>query len=285
MIKLIKFYLQFLQIFSSRLAGKKAFDIFQITNRKTIREREKNFYDAFQTIILEDEKESFPVITNNLDSDQKVVLVHGWNSNLAALQEVANALNNAGIRFYAFNLPAHGKSKLSKTNLYASKERFKRVVECIDDKSNLSFVAHSFGSAVTAYGLSEMQVNAKHLVFLTVPESIEMMFSELAGLFGLNDKTLDQVYAEATKLVKEDVKEITVQRKLEKVDYNKALFIHDKFDKVIPFDNSERVHASAHDSKLIAFENIGHYRMLTNPEVLRATMDFVLEPVEAEIVE
>lgn len=285
MIKLIKFYLQFLQLFSARLAGKQAFEIFQLTNRKTIREREKNFYDAFETIILKDEKESFPVITNNLESEQKVVLVHGWNSNLASLQDVAKHLNDLGIRFYAFNLPAHGKSKLKKTNLYASKERFKRVVECIDDKSNLSFVSHSFGSAVTAYGLSEMEVNAKHLVFLTVPESIEMMFAELAVMFGLTKETLNAVYDEAEKLVGEDITEVTVQRKLKYVDYNRLLIIHDKFDKVIPFDNSERIKNSAHDGELVAFENIGHYRMLTNPEVLGVTMDFVLEKSEVEIME
>ncbi|MDX1445801.1 alpha/beta hydrolase [Lishizhenia sp.] len=285
MIKLIKLYIQILQFFSARLAGKQAFEIFQLTNKKTIREREVGFYDAFETIILEDEKESFPVITNNLDSDQKVVLVHGWNSNLAAMQDIAKSLDDAGIRFYAFNLPAHGKSKLKKTNLYASKERFKRVVECIDDKSNLSFIAHSFGSAVTAYGLSELDVNAKRLVFLTVPESIQMMFSELAAMFGLNEDTLGAVYNEAEKLVKEDVSQVTVQHKLEKVNYNELLIIHDKYDKVIPFDNSKRVHASAHDSKLVFFENIGHYRMLTNPEVLGVTMDFVLENTAVEIVE
>lgn len=285
MIKLIGFYLKALQLISSKFAGKQAFEIFQLTQRKTIREREKNFYDAFETIILEDEKESFPVITNNLDSDQKVVLVHGWNSNLAALQEVAKALNNAGIRFYAFNLPAHGKSKLKKTNLFACKERFKRVVECIDDKSNLSFVSHSFGSAVTAYGLSELDVDAKKMVFLTVPESIEMMFSELAQMFGLNDATLNEVYAIASKLVKEDVKNVTVQHKLEKVNYNDLLLIHDKHDRVIPYSNSENVLASAHHSRLIPFENIGHYRMLTNPEVIKNTMDFVLSAQTAELVE
>lgn len=283
MIKLIKLYIKILQFFSPRLAGSQAFELFQITNKKTIREREMEFYNDFKTISLQDEKESFPVITNQLESEQKVVLVHGWNSNLASLQEQAKALHQAGICFYAFNLPAHGKSKLKKTNIYACKERFKRVVECIDDKSNLSFVSHSFGSAVTSYGLSEMNVHAKSLVFLSVPESVEMMFEELAHMFGLNEKALNEVYRLGSILAKENVKDVRVDKKLAQVNYDKLLIIHDEFDKVIPYNNSENVHKNASSSLLKAYKNIGHYRMLTNKEVLNDTINFVRN-LQSEVV-
>lgn len=275
MIKLIKFYIKFLQLLSPKLAGSQAFELFQITNKKTIREREMKFYDDFKTIMLQDDQEKFPVITNKLDSKQKVVLVHGWNSNLASLQEQAKALHNAGICFYAFNLPAHGKSRLKKTNIYACKERFKRVVDCIDDKSHLSFISHSFGSAVTTYGLSEMQVKAESLVFLSVPESVEMMFKELAEMFGLNDSALKEVYRLGSELAKEDIRDVRVAKKLAKVNYNKLLIIHDKYDKVIPFSNSENISSTAENAELIAYEKIGHYRMLTNKDVLENTMNFV----------
>jgi pimeloyl-ACP methyl ester carboxylesterase len=74
----------------------------------------------------------------------------------------------------------------------------------------------------------------------------------------------------AGRMIGEPVANIAVASKIQRVNYQHLLLIHDRKDKVIPFEFSATVHQAAPQSELMEFEKIGHYRMLWNDEVVEA---------------
>ena len=55
-----------------------------------------------------------------------------------------------------------------------------------------------------------------------------------------------------------------------------TLLIHDQYDKVIPFENSKRIALkNPKKTKLIKHQNIGHYKMLWNNNVVEDILNFL----------
>ena len=54
-----------------------------------------------------------------------------------------------------------------------------------------------------------------------------------------------------------------------------ALFVHDGGDAEVPFENTLRLSARMPGARLIKTYGLGHYRLLRDPGVVRAIVDFV----------
>ncbi len=57
----------------------------------------------------------------------------------------------------------------------------------------------------------------------------------------------------------------------------RLLLLHDPADREVPFSESERIAAAWPGARVHAVPGSGHLRMLRNPEVVRAAVDFVRE--------
>jgi pimeloyl-ACP methyl ester carboxylesterase len=54
------------------------------------------------------------------------------------------------------------------------------------------------------------------------------------------------------------------------------LLIHDEYDKIIPFKNSEEIKKmNMENTQLIKYSKIGHYKMLWNDKVVEDTIHFL----------
>ena len=54
----------------------------------------------------------------------------------------------------------------------------------------------------------------------------------------------------------------------------KALLIHDKNDRIIPYSNTEALAKNWPAAKVLPVENTGHYKMLWAPAVINPTIAF-----------
>jgi len=275
MLKLIKLYYSLLSTISPKLAANSAFKLFQKVRKKDIREREKPFYDKASHYIIKYNKEDLDCYEFGKEHKDVVILVHGWDSNAGSMFGFIDKLLADKKRVITFNLPGHAFYKEGKTNYLECKEAFELIVNNLDTYDRISFISHSFGSGVVAYGLSELNIKVDKLVLLTSPNFVVEIFKDFKKIIGLGNKAFELMAVKASELLGEDVKKVSTEDKLQLVDFNEALLIHDKNDKVIPFANTVSINNALSNSKIESFENIGHYRMLWNTDVIDKAIRFV----------
>lgn len=275
MLKLIQLYYQIVSIISPKWAAKSAFSIFQKVRKKDIRTREQPFYKEANKYVTPFDNEDIDCYEFGVENEDVVLLVHGWDSNVGCMYAMIDGLLAKNKRVIGFNLPAHAFHESSRTNLHVAKEAFKAVFNQLPNQNNVAVISHSFGSAMTAYALSEMNVQVDQLIFLSTPNHIIHIFEEFKELIKLGDKAYELLIEKADQVLGESLKKLRIEEKITKAKFNHLHLIHDKIDKVIPFKNSEDIHNVVDNSTLHPFNRVGHYRMLWVDEVIDLAVKLV----------
>ena len=274
-LKILKIYYKIVSFLSPKLGGKLAFKLFQKVRKKDISKREISFYEKARHFRIPLPKEDLHCYEFGNPTGELIFLVHGWDSNAGSLSKFAFELEERNYRVISFDLPGHANTKSEYTNLYECKEAFKKLIEFINPQEPFTIISHSFGSAMTAYTMAEIDYSVDKFVFLTTPNSLLEIFTNFKNFVGITDKTFSFMLNNVNKLLKEDVHDISVEEKLKHISFTKLLIVHDKKDKILPFKNSEEVLMSTDNTELKSYERIGHYRMLWNNDVLKDTLDFI----------
>ena len=267
-----RLWLNLTSYISPNYCGRRVVSIFSKVRIKSIREKEKPFFEKARKFEVTRDKENISCYELGNPEGQLLFLVHGWESNPGCFTQFLPHLSK--YRIIAFTLPAHAHNKETHTNLYRCKDAFKLVLEHINPTEPFHVVAHSLGSSVTSFTLSEMEYQVDKLIFLSANNKIEQVFTDFQKLVGFNNRVFKLLEKRIEKLVGVKLSDMQVEERLKKVDFKELLLIHDKYDKIIRFENSEVLHQKFPNSKLIPFEKIGHYRMLWNEEVLSEVLKF-----------
>jgi len=101
------------------------------------------------------------------------------------------------------------------------------------------------------------------------------IFDDFKDLIGLGDGAFKFMCTMTNDVLGERIQELNMADKLKDVDVNRLKIIHDKNDKVIPFKNAVNLVESNKEFHLSTYENIGHYRMLWNEDVIKETIAFI----------
>ena len=189
-LNIVRLYFKLISLFSQKFAGAKAFKLFQKVRIKSIRKREEDFYtkaNHFKVTFPKEDINCYELGAGNLDI---VFLLHGWESNAGSLSKFAYQLAENNYRVISFDLPGHAKYNSNYTNLAECKNAFTNVIKFVKPKKPFSVLSHSFGSAVSAYTLSNLNYKINKLVFLTSPNSILEIFIDFKKLIGLPSSCL-----------------------------------------------------------------------------------------------
>lgn len=275
MIQLIKPYFKTLSAISPRLASKSAFEMFMKVRKKDIRDREKPFYEEANHYEIPFRNENIHCYAFGNPENDIVVLVHGWDSNVGCMYKFVEPLLAKNKYVIGFNLPGHAFYNANKTHLYDAKESFKVFINSLPKEKTIDIISHSFGSAVTAFGLSEMEIKINNLVFLTSPNKIEDVFIDYKNFIGLGEKAFNKLKDRADEILQEPLNLVNVDTRMQLVDFNHLYLLHDRYDKIIPHSYSEKIHSSVKNSTLISFEKLGHYKMLWNDELIRKVVKVI----------
>ena len=274
MLKIIKYYLNFLSIIHPKYGGKVAIHFFQKVRLRKIKPKELPFYEKVKTNQLKVKNGTINYYELGNPKGKIVFLVHGWDSNAGSLSNFAFALAKQ-FRVISLDLPAHAKSSGTHTNLFDSKDALKRLINHINPQEPFNIIGHSFGAAVSVYALAELNKPINKIVLLSANNIMRIIFDDYQKLIGFNDK----IYAELEKWVKitidEELDDLVLTDILKQIHYKELLIIHDKYDKVLPFKSALEIKEALPETTLIPFEKIGHYRMLWNEDVLEETLRFL----------
>lgn len=273
MIKLIQTYFRVAARIAPKAAGNQAFELFQRPLNKKIRKKEMSFFKVAKRFKIKHYLEDIHCYELGNPSGKLVLLVHGWESNAASMSAIGLKLAEEGHHVILFNLPAHGFSKLKKANIKMCKEVFLEVINHLNPKQPFSVVAHSFGSAVTAYALSKTTHQVDQLIFLTSPNQITQIFEDFSNFIGLNSKAFQQLCNRAENIVHEPLSGIRADQLYKKIRYNRLLLIHDSEDRIIPKKNSIDIYNQWPNAELQLLEKTGHYKMLWDDKVINLVTD------------
>lgn len=268
MKKLIQTYFRMTSAIAPAFAGNQAFELFQRPLNKKVRAKELSFYKVAKSFTIKHYLEDIHCYELGNPSGPIVLLVHGWESNAASMSAIALKLAEEGHHVILFNLPAHGFSKLKKANLKICKEVFLEVINHLSPKQPFSVVAHSFGSAVTAYALSKTTYQVDQLVFLTSPNQITQIFQDFSNFVGLNRKAYLQLCKRAEDILHEPLEGVRVDQLGDKIQHDRLVLIHDTYDKILPKKNSIDIYNEWPNAELQLLEKTGHYKMLWADHVI-----------------
>ncbi len=275
----LRVYFRVLSTVSPTTATKVAFKFFEKVNKLPIKPKEEDFYTHAKAFKVHNKYSQVLAYETGSPNGPVIFLVHGWESNAGSLHGINSQLVKAGYRVISLDLPAHGKHTGTHTNLLECTSALQSLINYIDPQEAFSVVSHSFGSAVTTFALSEEKRNIDQLIFLTSPNDMVTIFDDFGTLVGLNNNIVQRLKDHASQLLGQDLESFTVDSKGKDIDYNRLTLIHDRYDKVIPFANSQIIQKALEDAQLVELEKVGHYRMLWNEDVIKKIESVLAPPV------
>ena len=202
---------------------------------------------------------------------EKILLIHGWEGQAANFSKIIEELIKRNFSVYAFDGPSHGFSSRGKTSLF----EFTELVGVLIEKYEVSqLISHSFGGVVTTYSLFNNDLSIDKYALLTTPDKFSERINDVCESNGITNKVKYKLINHIEKELNIKVSSINVSDFVKKIDVNKAIIIHDRYDKVIPIEQSKNVYANWKACKFIEVEKTGHFGILKNDSVINLVIEF-----------
>ncbi|MGB0985250.1 MAG: alpha/beta fold hydrolase [Saprospiraceae bacterium] len=244
-----------ISIFAPRKSAEIAFRIF-CTPRKG-----RSFSKSQNALLNRSEQERLPLRDFELQTyvwkggQEKVLLVHGWDSNASRWKAVISTLLSENYTVIAFDGPGHGKSGNKTTNgvLYAE------AVEKVTQRFRPDYViGHSFGGmAVCNYFANFDALPIKRLILMATPSKLSRVLVDYYKIINYRNrgqKALKEYFDTTYGFTAES---FSMEDYIKKVNV-KGLVIHDKNDETTPFSEGKAIHKNWKNSSFFEVENIGH---------------------------
>lgn len=199
-----------------------------------------------------------------------VLLAHGWSGCAAQMSAFVAPLVRAGYFVAALDLPAHGASAGTHATVTEMAEALVRAGRRLGPVH--AVIAHSLGGAAAAIAL-QRGLRANRAVLLAAPAGMPPFARRFAAAMGLGPRGSDAMAEEMDRRVG-GAESIDLTR-LGRAQTSGLLLLHDPADREVPFAESERIAAAWPGARLRPVPGRGHSRMLKDPEVVRAAVEFV----------
>jgi pimeloyl-ACP methyl ester carboxylesterase len=204
---------------------------------------------------------------------EPVLLIHGWEGQAGNFADIIPALLEAGCQVHAFDGPSHGFSSIKPTSLF---DFIALVAQRIEQLGVKRLISHSFGGVATTYALSQNpQISIDRYVLLTAPDRFRERIDYVFAQAGLHPKVKTRLIRQLEEDWQVKVDQLNVSRFVETVQVKKALILQDKDDRVVPLEQSRRVHEAWPESDLQIVDHTGHFRNLRDASVIKMVGQFL----------
>ncbi|MFE6234612.1 alpha/beta fold hydrolase [Cellulosimicrobium sp. NPDC057862] len=231
-----------------------------------------------------------PTATGSLAEAGVVYLAHGWGGWRGQLGAFVEPLRAAGYRVVAFDAPSHGDAGPGRLGPRRSTmpelaDALAAVVREHGDAT--AVVAHSLGTATTVLAVRD-GLPAERLVLVAAIADVLGELDGFADLLGLSRPTRELLCSLLSDVAGRPLAELDVRDTLRTHPVPPALVVHDRADKEVPYPVGAALAAAWPEGELLTTEGLGHHRLLRDPGVVRAVVDYVTpvhphEPVEHDL--
>jgi pimeloyl-ACP methyl ester carboxylesterase len=210
------------------------------------------------------------ITTWSWGSGPAVLLLHGWEGRATQLGALAESLAKFGYRVIAPDFPAHGDSPGRRSNLI---EFAAIIAALIREEEPVAIIAHSFGSAAATVALRDTPF-AGRLVYIAPPEDFGFFTEVFGKMLGISHDLAKRM-------------ERTIERRFQ-IDWSRLrgaalgpsmtaplLIIHDEDDADVPARFGRDLAAAWPRATLMLTRSLGHRRILRDPAVIAAAIEFI----------
>jgi pimeloyl-ACP methyl ester carboxylesterase len=200
-----------------------------------------------------------------------VLLAHGWGGRGVQMGRFVEPLLERGFRVVWFDQPGHGESGHGPVGLpdLSSALHALAVTHGPFDTA----IGHSLGAAAIALAL-RAGLPVRQVVFLSPPASMNEHTRNFARRLCITSRVREAMRTRLENRYRLPFAEIDRIEELEHVRIP-ALFVHDNDDSEVPIEHARRLSAHMAGARLIRTHGLGHHRILRDPAVVRAVIDFV----------
>ncbi len=241
-------------IISSNYAANKALNLFASPRKGRYSEQQESIVSSAKSQVLR--YENLNIATYQWSGTNKtVLLIHGWESNASRWKYILKDLQAQGYNIIALDGPAHGKSDGRQFNAVLYSEFIHTVAKLFEPEI---LIGHSVGGMASVFCQYNHQLpSVKKLILLGAPAHFTGVFDRYKIMMGYN------------KRISEGLDRIVLERFGKSVDYFSAanftkaikaegLIIHDKQDKIIPYEDALLFANRYENSELITTKGFGH---------------------------
>lgn len=212
-------------------------------------------------------------------SGPAVLLLHGWLGSSGQLHAFIPPLLERGMSIVAFDAPAHGDATGTWLAVPRYAKAILRVVESVGPAHGV--IAHSMGAAAAAYATS-IGLRVQRMVFIGPPANELEFWEAWAGSLGLADGVIPLAKSAVEARVGVPFERLAAQPMAAPIAAP-LLVIHDADDREVPWANGLSFAQAAPHGRLLTTKGLGHRRILRDPRVIDASVDFAANaPVRKE---
>ncbi len=206
---------------------------------------------------------------------EQVLLIHGWEGQAGNFADLIEKFLENNISVVAFDGPSHGQS--SSGNGQTSLFQFAELVGVLVRKTGIKkLVSHSFGGVATTYSLSKNpDLKIEKYALFTTPNRFVDRIDVVAEQVGLHGRAKKKLFQKLEKELNLDLSQINVEVFVQNIQVEKALIVHDTYDKVLSVNESREVAKNWSQAQMKEVEGTGHFRILRTDEVLQIVLDFM----------
>jgi pimeloyl-ACP methyl ester carboxylesterase len=200
-----------------------------------------------------------------------VMLAHGWGGNAAQLRAFVYPLLSAGYRVIAYDQPAHGVSGGKLTGLPDFAEVFAELAW--HHGGVKAVIGHSLGGAGAALAHAR-GLPLESVVLVSPPADLVGYSRRFARWYWIPESIRRSMQAAIEERYGVAWEELEVARLAPRLGA-RALVIHDRDDRIVPWTQGARVAGLWPKARLLSTDGLGHGRILADEGVARAAAEFI----------
>ncbi len=207
-----------------------------------------------------------------------VYLVHGWGGDHAQLGAFVAPLLGSGYRVVGFDGLAHGRSDPGTAGVGQSTAvELGRSLDAVAARYGpaQAVVAHSLGALATLLALRDGWLATRRLVMVAPMASVAAALRDFERQLRYGPRTRRALDRRWRRRFGVDVRSLELALVARDMDRPELLVVHDRGDRETAYDDTACFVAGWPKARLLTTQGLGHHRILSDPQVVRAVTSFV----------
>lgn len=261
-----------LEVTSPKLAAKFAIKLFTTPQKFKLPKREEEMDAKTSQQMVE-----IPTLGKRINiyhygqSDEKVLLVHGWSGRGTQLHSIAEKLLKNGYSTISFDAPAHGKSPGKTSDMT---EFIQCILELDRKFGPFEFaVGHSLG-AMAVLNSIKRGLRVKKAVTIGSGDIIEDIMDDFARQLGMNIATGKLMIKLFEKKFGETINSYSAYIAAKDVTVP-ILVLHDEDDKDVPSAAAHHIAEYLANAQVVITKGLGHRKILGDSKVIKKIIQFL----------
>ncbi|WP_458627476.1 alpha/beta fold hydrolase [Winogradskyella sp. PC D3.3] len=253
-IKSIGSALNATSLISSKYASKKAINLFASPRKGRYNDDQKRI---IETAFYEEIKHNNLEIATYrwLGKGKTILLAHGWESNSSRWDYILADLKAQDYNIIALDAPAHGRFDGKQFNAILYAEYISVIAKRFQPDV---LIGHSVGAMASVFSLHNYQLpSIKKLVLLGAPAHFTGVFERYKRMMGFNKKISNGLDSIILERFNQPVSYFSTADFTESIEAQ-GLIIHDKKDRIIPYEDGQLIANRFKNSKFISTTGFGH---------------------------